>query len=254
MARHDQIDVDQRAQHLGHFLDHRASERRGAEVELSSPVGLSSLLGKSESFVNDIIESRAVRRAVVGKRELIERYGTKDIGRTEQELGRRTAIAFRDSGAVAIRVWDTDPAEASALAEAYLEVIRDRAERFVQVKTEHLRQFLEARAKATDDELRAALKAWQHFQENSSVLEVRGSAQALRGMMVQLATKRAEAMAELKSLEASLSDAAPLVNSRRTYIRELDRHINSLRGESRNDSHGGLIGSSGRDPLSLDTT
>jgi len=194
---------------------------------------LSSILGSSKSPVLLVVQSHAVRRSVIRRLALMQVYDLEDMEKAEKKLQARTTIKVDISGAIQLKVQSEDPGRAKALVEAYLQEIRSRATELVRKDTERILDYMGERSEATQKKLDEALNAWQVNQERFTMLDVEGSAKALQAVITQLTTVRFQSLAELRTLLAGLGDEAPEVIAKRTYLRELDRQINLLRGRPR---------------------
>ena len=80
-----------------------------------------NLLGGGEYQVyEDILRSRTLKDRLIGKYNLKEIYGTKDMAATENVLASRTLLVSQKEGVIRVTVEDTNPRRAADIANSYL--------------------------------------------------------------------------------------------------------------------------------------
>ena len=188
----------------------------GAALGIKNPVDL---------YVG-MLRSRTVADNISTRFKLRELYGKKYDEETRKDLAKRTVVSSGKDGLITIEVDDEDPKRAAAMANAYVDALRELMQTLAITEAAQRRIFFEKQLKQTKDDLtrseialrssgisEAALKtAPQSTLEALARLKAQVTAQevklgAMRGFMTEANPDYKSAQQELAALRAELAKA-----------------------------------------------
>lgn len=213
----------------------------GVSMLAASVAGQAGALG---SLANDILgvkRSGALFVGILGSRtvenRLIDRFQLKPIYRASlyedarKRLEANTAITEdRKSGIVTIKVTDTDPKRAAALAGAYVEEL-DRLVSQLSTSSAHReRVFLEERLKSVKQDLDAAAERLGEFSSKNTAIDIQTQGKAMLDAAAQLQGQLIAAQAQLQGLRQIYTNNNVRVREGEARIAELERQLEKLGG------------------------
>jgi len=207
----------------------------------ASVAGQAGALGSLATDVLGVKRSGALFVGVLGSRtvedRLIDRFQLKQIYRTSlyedarRRLEAKTSIAEdRKSGIITIKVTDTDPKRAAALAEAYVEEL-DRLVSQLSTSSAHReRVFLEDRMKSVKQDLDGAAERLGEFSSKNTTLDIQTQGRAMLDAAAQLQGQMIAAQAQLQGLRQIYTNNNVRVREGEARIAELERQLEKLGG------------------------
>ncbi|AZN37850.1 GumC family protein [Iodobacter ciconiae] len=180
---------------------------------------------------NDIyiamLQSRRLEEKLVERFKLQTVYETKTAGDTLLALEGSSKIATGKDGLISIAVEDKDPKLAAAIANAYVEELRNLSKVLAVTEAAQRRQFFEGQITTAKKELADAEVALRQLQEQTGVLQLneqgKVAIEALASLRAKVSAKQVQlnamrnfatennpelqrAKAELDSLQTQLAD------------------------------------------------
>ncbi|MDR9418373.1 GumC family protein [Gracilimonas sp.] len=175
----------------------------------------SSFLGGQSDEANRfyiILESYTVKKEVVEKFNLIERYET-----SEAEDPLRAAILTledhlnfesKEEGNFIIDVWDTDPDTAKMIADFLIEKLNTRSTTIATREASKYRDFIETRYQKSITEFDSLSTELKSFQQKYGVLELPTQVEQYFSVIASLSTAKYRAEIELNLLEETVNTSS----------------------------------------------
>lgn len=134
-----------------------------------------------------ILGSRTVSDNLIKRFHLEERYETKTMDATREELAAVTQIAdSKKDGLIGVSATDRDPKFAAELANAYVDELTRLTQTLAVTDASQRRLFFEKQLKDTKDKLADAEVALRTTQEKTGMIQPEGQVQAIIGTIAQL--------------------------------------------------------------------
>jgi tyrosine-protein kinase Etk/Wzc len=160
-------------------------------------------------------------------------------------------VTLSKDGVISVKVQETDPQLAAAIANFYVAHLDQMITRFATTEASKQRAFIADRLTETERELRGAEEALRQFQETNKVIALQERA---REAVETAAHPKGEIMASEVQLEVMrnfATDANPEVVKLKQRIEEMKRHLSGMQygkgwvlpaenrnpGEPRNEIH-----------------
>jgi tyrosine-protein kinase Etk/Wzc len=222
--------------------------------QLSSAGGLASLAGSSiglknpsEMFVS-LFRSRTVEQAMVQRFDLKRRYHAKKDSQALKAFEVHTSVdvGVKD-GLLRVTAWDTDPNEASALANGYVDQFRHLSEHLAISEASQRRAFFEQQLLEAKGNLTTAEEALKHTEQSTGVLQIDSQARSLIESAAMLRAQIGAKEVELQGIRTYATDNNPLVVQAEQELVALRSQLAGLAGSDQ-DSGQGLIVPKGRVP------
>lgn len=202
-----------------------------AMAALASLGSLSSLAGNVAGGVRTpadqyvaLLGSIAVQDPIVDKFNLMTVYEAdfQTDARTQLTANSRISAGKKD-GLITIEVKDKDPKRAAAIANAYIEELRDLTARLAVTEAQQRRAFFETQLSRTRDKLTAAQIALQStgFNEGALRAEPKAAAEAY----ARLRAEATSAEVRLRALRESRSENTPEVQTQRAALAAMQAQL-----------------------------
>jgi uncharacterized protein involved in exopolysaccharide biosynthesis len=183
-----------------------------ANAMLSQLGPLAALAGKevglhsnSDLYIT-LLKSRTVADGLIKNFSLMQVYGEKTLVDTRKRLEQQTEIQAGKEGVISVAVRNRDPERAAALANGYVEELRQLTQTLAVTEAGRRRIFFEHEVQNTSEDLAKAELALKQTQEKTGMLQLDSQAKAMieayMGLRAQVAAKEAE-------VEAMRSFATP---------------------------------------------
>jgi len=217
-----------------------ASALPGA-VELASLAGL-SLEGSSGDFYVGLLKSRTISDAIIDTYNLMDVYDQEYRVKTYEALNDHVTITLgKDDGIISISVEDEDPVRAAALANAYVEELRDLNVHLNLSKAGRERVFLENRLALVKKDLSLAEENFRKFQENNHTFKLDDQTAAIIETISLLKGQLAGKEVQLSAQLTYLSENNPEIKALREGISQLKSQIANLETSSTREKSAGDI-------------
>jgi uncharacterized protein involved in exopolysaccharide biosynthesis len=190
-------------------------------------LSLPSLTPQRDLFVS-ILKSRTMAEDVVQRFDLQERYQAPFLSDAVRRLYGMTTVTLSKDGMISVKVEETDPQLAAAIANFYVAHLDQMITRFATTEASKQRVFIADRLTETERELRSAEEALRQFQETNKVIALQEQA---RGAVETAAQLKGEIMAsevQLEVMRKFATDANPEVVKLKQRIQEMKRHLSGM--------------------------
>lgn len=194
--------------------------------------GLAGLAGQSLGIKNPadsyigILESRTVADEMIRQFELQELYEAKYPSDARRTLKTASVFKTTDSGMIDISVKDKDPQRAADMANAYVDLLKNRNNELAVTNASQQRVFFEKQWEETRDRLTEAEWDLKNFQEQRGVFRVDSQLEAVIQSMAQV-------RANIVSAEANLDRLKTGATVGNAEVRRQEAFLDSLRAEYR---------------------
>src|SRR6266850_545933 len=188
---------------------------------------LPSLTPQRDMFVS-VLKSRTMTQDVVQRFDLQERYQAPFLSDAIRYLYGMTTVTLSKDGVISVKVQETDPQLAAAIANFYVAHLDQMITRFATTEASKQRVFIADRLTETERELRSAEEALRQFQETNKVIALQEQA---RGTVETAAHLKGEIMAsevQLEVMRKFATDVNPEVVKLKQRIQEMKRHLSGM--------------------------
>jgi uncharacterized protein involved in exopolysaccharide biosynthesis len=194
-----------------------------------------------------LFRSRTVEQAMVQRFDLKRRYHAKKEsqalgifeGHTSVELGTK-------DGLLRVMASDSDPDEAAALANGYVDEFKHLSEHLAISEASQRRAFFEQQLLEAKSNLATAEEALKHTEQSTGVLQIDSQARSLIDSAAMLRAQIGEKEVELQGLHAYATDNNPAVVVAEQQLTALRSQLASLAGSA--EDSGGFIVPKGKVP------
>jgi tyrosine-protein kinase Etk/Wzc len=142
-----------------------------AEVaSVTGGIELPIMVTPSDVYVR-MLRSRAIADSIIEQFDLNSRYETVLAQETRDELSRHTGFRTTDEGLIEIRVEDSDPEIAAAIANAFVDELNSLNHQIVSSRARRSREFIGDRLVTIKEQLANARKQLEEFQSLNRALD-----------------------------------------------------------------------------------
>ncbi|HEY8975025.1 MAG TPA: Wzz/FepE/Etk N-terminal domain-containing protein [Burkholderiaceae bacterium] len=206
-------------------------QQGGAAAALSSLGVLSSLAGGAmkspvEQYIS-LMESDAVTDRLIDRFGLMKVYDYKYRDSTRKKLLKRSEItAGKKDGLITVKVEDSDPKRAAAMANQYVEELRHMTSTLAVTEAQQRRMFFQNQMQEARNKLAEAQSALQQSGFGQGALNA--APQTAAAGYARLRTELASAQVRLATLQGSLAPGAPEVQQQSTMVAALQDQLRQL--------------------------
>jgi uncharacterized protein involved in exopolysaccharide biosynthesis len=210
--------------------------------------GLASLAGSSlglknpnEMFVS-LFRSRTVEQAMVQQFDLMHRYHAKKDSQALKVFESHTSVDLgAKDGLLRVAASDSDPNEAAALANGYVDQFRHLSEHLAISEASQRRAFFEQQLLEAKTNLTTAEEALKHTEQSTGVLQIDSQARSLIESAAMVRAQIGEKEVELQGLRAYATDNNPAVVVAEQQLAALRSQLANLAGSSEDTSQGLIV-------------
>jgi tyrosine-protein kinase Etk/Wzc len=181
------------------------------------------LKNPSELYV-DLMRSRTCEDAIIVRFELQKQYRTKTPEETRRELENHTDILVNKEGIIGITVEDRDPSKAAAIANAYIEELKQLLQNISTDEAVQRRNFYEQRMDQAKTDLNNAEVNLKNVQQRTGAIHLDNQAKAV---IEAVGTLRAEITAKEVQLQAMRISMTP----ENVEVLRTQKELTALRAE-----------------------
>lgn len=219
-------------------------DESGISGMLSQLGGIASLVGggipggsSSTDLYASMLRSEAIQDKIIDKFELTERSGETIRSRIYAKLSDvvQISIGLKDN-IITITVDDKDPRFAAAVANAYVEELKNLMIRLNSESSGSNRLFLENRLKIAKTDLLKSEDALKSFQNSNKSISIPDQVKATFEGIGQLRAQLANAEVQLSMLRRQFTDTSQEVKSNTNLINNLKNQIKLLEGKGDNSA------------------
>jgi tyrosine-protein kinase Etk/Wzc len=172
----------------------------GGAGSLGSLGSLASAAGVNIKSPNDLyvgmLKTRPVADALIHRFNLMKTYRAKDMTAARKKLAKQTEIVSEKDGMISISVEDWDRKTAAAMANAYVEDLRNLTKGLALTEASQRRLFYEEQLNQAKDDLTAAEVGLKQAQQKSGMIQLDSQARSIietiGGLRARIAVKRVE--------------------------------------------------------------
>lgn len=203
-------------------------QQSAAAAALQSLGALSGLAGNTIKSPADqyvaLMQSRTVSDRIINRFDLMKLYETKFRFEAWDVLSKNVRInASKKDGLIVIDVEDVDPTRAAAMANQYVEELRELTGRLALTEAQQRRVFFEVQLNKARERLQAAQTELERsgFDLGALKVEPKGAAEGYAELLAQLTS----AEIKLQVLQRSLTQVAPEVQQQQAVIASLRQQL-----------------------------
>ncbi len=193
-----------------------------------------------------VLRSQTSQERITEQFDLQKVYGIRLITDTRVKLDENTSISEdRKSGIITISVADHSPAEAAALANAYVKQLNSMVVQLSSSSARREREFLEERLKAVKPDLDDASNQLAQFSSKNNTLDIQQEGRAMLDAAANLSGQMIAAQSQLEGLRQIYTDGNPRVQSLNARVTELRKQLQRLSGANRGPADSAASGATG---------
>ncbi len=178
-----------------------------------------------------VLRSQTSQERLIEQFDLKKVYGSRLITDARLKLDENTTIfEDRKSGIITISVADHNPAEAAALANAYVNQLNSMVVQLSSSSARREREFLEQRLKVVKQDLDDASNQLAQFSSKNNTLDIQQEGRAMLDAAANLAGQMIAAQSQLEGLRQIYTDGNPRVQSLNARVGELRKQLERLSG------------------------
>jgi uncharacterized protein involved in exopolysaccharide biosynthesis len=181
-----------------------------------------------------VLRSQTSQERLIEQFDLQKVYGVRLITDARVKLDENTSISEdRKSGIITISVADRSPAEAAALANAYVHQLNSMVVQLSSSSARREREFLEERLKVVKQDLDDASNQLAQFSSKNKTLDIQQEGRAMLDAAANLSGQMIAAQSQLEGLRQIYTDGNPRVQSLNARVNELRKQLERLSGANR---------------------
>ena len=193
-----------------------------------------------------VLRSQTSQERLIQQFDLQKVYGVRLITDARVKLDENTSISEdRKSGIITISVADHRPAEAAALANAYVSQLNSMVVQLSSSSARREREFLEERLKVVKQDLDDASNQLAQFSSKNNTLDIQQEGRAMLDAAANLSGQMIAAQSQLEGLRQIYTDANPRVQSLNARVAELRKQLERLSGANRGPGDSPAAGAPG---------
>ena len=178
-----------------------------------------------------ILGSRTIADELIKQFDLQKVYKEKRISDAEKELKSRSTFFSGKDTLITISVEDHDPSRAAALANGYLDALRDQNGRLALSESSQRRLFFQEQLEREKDALADAEVELKKTQEQTGLIAPGGQAQMEIESMAQVRAQITNLQIQLASLKQGATDENPEVVRLQTQVAGLQQQLQRLQSD-----------------------
>jgi tyrosine-protein kinase Etk/Wzc len=170
--------------------------------------GALGLKNPNDTYVG-MLKSRTIGDRIIDRFKLMEIYGAEYMTDARNELDELLDVESDKEGIITVSVEDEDPARAAAMANAFVEELRDLTQNLAVTEASQRRLFFEEQLKKAKGDLIRAEDAMKGFQEKTGAMQIDEQAKAVIDVIAQMRALIAAKEVELKVMRTYATSANP---------------------------------------------
>jgi len=193
------------------ILPPQQQAQSSATALLSSLAGsglgsLASAAGMNIKSPNDLyvgmLKTRPIADALIRRFELQKVYRARDMTAARKKLAEETSIVSERDGMISVSVEDKDKKQAAAMANAYVEELRNLTKGLAITEASQRRLFYEEQLKQAKDDLAGAEVALKQAQQKSGMIQLDAQAKAIIDAIGNLRARIAAKKVDIQALRS----------------------------------------------------
>ena len=198
-------------------------------------LGAGGVKSPSDEYIS-LMRSVTVSDHIVDRFKLMQSYDEKYRFETRKRLAENVQITLgKKDGLISVTVEDEDPARAAAIANQYVDELRQMTSTLAVSEAQQRRVFFERQMESTQTRLTAAQTALQESGFNASAIKAEPKSAA--DEYARLRAEMTSADVRLQTLRTSLAESAPEVQQQMATLRALRVQVDQLERATTADSN-----------------
>ncbi len=176
---------------------------------------LAALAGSSLGLKNPndiyigILKSRSIEDALIAKFDLRGVYRDKRLSDARKELEKASEIIAEKEGLISVSVEDKDPKRSAAIANAYVEELRNITQHLAVSEASQRRLFFEQQVQQAKDDLGRAEVALKETQQKTGMIQLDSQAKAIIAAVGELRAQIAAKEVQLQAMHSFATEQNP---------------------------------------------
>lgn len=175
-----------------------------------------------------VLKSRTMLQSVVERFKLQEYYRTRYLEDAINRLRNVTTLTVSREGAIFVKVEDTNPAQAAAIANFYIQQLDKLVTRYGVGEAGRQRGFLTEQLAQAKVVLDTAEEALRRFQERNRAIVLQEQTRGAIEAAARLKGEIVAAQVQLQVMRSFATDANPDIMSLRRRIDEMNRQLGQM--------------------------
>ena len=217
-----------------------ASAIMGQLGGLAGFVGQSLGINSTDTYIG-ILESRTVADEMIKRFELQEVYKSKKLSDARKALKTASEFKTSDSGMLNISVMDKDPQLAADMANAYVDILKNRNNELSVTEASQRRIFFEKQWDEVKNRLAEAEWDLKNFQEQRGVIRADSQAEAVIQSIVRLQAEITAIETNLERLKTGATKQNPNVQQQEAALAKLRAERQRLESQNAESSRNALL-------------
>ena len=175
-----------------------------------------------------ILKTRSVEDDLITKFDLIRVYNDKKISEARKDLEHASNIASTKEGLIDISVEDHSPKRAAALANAYVEELRNLTMRLAMTDASQRRMFFEQQLKRAKDDLAEAEVALKNTEQQTGMIQIDAQAKAIIEAVASIRAQIAAKEVQLEGMHSFATNQNPQIILQERQLAGLHQQLATL--------------------------
>lgn len=188
---------------------------------------VSGLKNPNDVFVA-MLKSRSIADSLIKRFDLVRVYETEYLTETRLELGKRSIITSGRDGIVTVQYEDRDPQRAAAVANGYIDALRDLTVNLAVSEAAQRRLFFENQLRKAKDDLSTAEVALSAFAQEKQLVNPAGQVGLSVSVAASLQAQITAKQVQLASIRSFATEANPEMAKLRQEIDALNAELAKL--------------------------
>jgi uncharacterized protein involved in exopolysaccharide biosynthesis len=200
-----------------------------------------SMLHTPGAYYAKLLTLDEVTNALINRFDLRKVYHVRLYVTARKELDARTSVSEdKQSEVIQIKVTDSDPLRAAALANAYVEEVNRKLASLNTSTAHRERVFLEERLRDVKVDLDAVAQQLSQYSSTTGTVDVEAQGKSLLESSAKLDDELIASESELKALQQVYAADNPRIRAAQARVNELERSFKEMDGKSGQNSTGDL--------------
>jgi uncharacterized protein involved in exopolysaccharide biosynthesis len=184
-----------------------------------------------------MLTSRTVEDALIAKFGLQREYEAERLSDARKELeARSSVVSSPKDGLIRIAVEHSNPAEAAAIANGYVDELKRLAETLAVTEAAQRRLFFEKQIEEVKGKLAVAENSLKQMQQSSGVIHLDGQARALIESAAMLRAQVTAKELQVKSIGSYATESNPEMAQARQQLSAMKQELSRLSSDDRSSS------------------
>ena len=201
---------------------------------------LATAAGLNFKTPNDLyvgmLKSRPVADALIRRFDLQSIYRAKDLTAARKDLARETDIVSEKDGMISISVQDKNKKQAAAMADAYVEELRNVTKRLAITEAQQRRLFYDDQLKQAKEDLVGAEVGLKQAQQKSGMILLDAQAKAIIEGIGNLRARIAAKRVELQGLRTFATEQNAQVTLAESELAAMESELRRAEQQGGGDS------------------